>query len=115
MSKYNLKAGDLEVEITESYIHKNSEHALKVLYKIRELGIDLAMDDFGTGYSSMSYLKKLPLTRLKIDKSFIDDLPFSSNDVEITKVIVSLAKIMNLSITAEGIETEDQRDRKSVV
>ena len=108
--KNDLKDGDLEVEITESYIHKNSEYALKILKEIREIGVDLAMDDFGTGYSSMSYLKRLPLTRLKIDKAFIDDLPNNNDDVEITKVIIALAKIMNLSTTAEGIETQEQLD-----
>lgn len=98
----------LEVEITESYIQENSKEALNVLHKIRELGVDLAMDDFGTGYSSMSYLKRLPLTRLKIDKTFIDEIPHNNDDVEITKIIVALAKVMNLSITAEGIETVAQ-------
>lgn len=108
IEKYNLKPGDLEVEITESYIHKNSEHALKILKEIRSIGVDLAMDDFGTGYSSMSYLRRLPLSRLKIDKAFIDELPDNKDDAEITKVIVELAKIMNLSTTAEGIETKEQ-------
>lgn len=104
----NIDSKSLEVEITESYIHEDSDTALTILNNIRELGVDLAMDDFGTGYSSMSYLKRLPLTRLKIDKSFIDDIPHDSDDVEITKIIVALAKVMNLSITAEGIETIEQ-------
>ncbi len=98
----------LEVEMTESYIHEDSDNALKVLHQIRELGVDLAIDDFGTGYSSMSYLKRLPLSRLKIDKSFIDNIPHDSDDVEITKIIVALAKVMDLAITAEGIETQEQ-------
>ncbi len=98
----------LEVEMTESYIYEDSENALKVLHQIRELGIGLAIDDFGTGYSSMSYLKRLPLNRLKIDKSFIDNIPHDSDDVEITKIIVALAKVMELAITAEGIETQEQ-------
>ena len=108
LRKHKLSSKYLEVEITESYVHKNSDDALKTLTQLRELGVDLAMDDFGTGYSSMSYLKRLPLSRLKIDKSFIDDIPFDNDDVEITKIIVALAKVMNLSITAEGIETIDQ-------
>lgn len=103
-----IAAGALELEITESYIHENSDHALEVLHNIRGLGIDLAIDDFGTGYSSISYLKKLPINRLKIDKSFIDEIPYNSDDVEITKIIVALAKVMNLAITAEGIETQEQ-------
>ncbi len=104
----NIPAAALEVEMTESYIHKNSDQALKTLHKIREIGIELAIDDFGTGYSSMSYLKRLPLNRLKIDKSFIDHIPNDSDDIEITKIIVALAKVMDLSITAEGIETLEQ-------
>ncbi|RLA76226.1 MAG: GGDEF domain-containing protein [Epsilonproteobacteria bacterium] len=104
----NIDAKHLEVEITESYVNENSKDALTVLNNLRSLGVDLAMDDFGTGYSSMSYLKRLPLTRLKIDKSFIDDIPHDKDDVEITKIIVALAKVMNLSITAEGIETLEQ-------
>ena len=108
LQKHKLSAKHLEIEITESYVHKNSDDALKILTQLRELGVDLAMDDFGTGYSSMSYLKRLPLSRLKIDKSFIDDIPFDNDDVEITKIIVALAKVMNLSITAEGIETIEQ-------
>ena len=98
----------LEIEMTESYIHDHTEEAIETLHKIREIGVDLAIDDFGTGYSSMSYLKKLPLSRLKIDKSFIDDIPEDSEDVEITKVIIALAKVLGLSITAEGIETAEQ-------
>ncbi|MDA7817532.1 EAL domain-containing protein [Sulfurimonas sp.] len=104
----NIPPSALEVEITESYAQKDGDNAIVTLNKIRELGVDLAMDDFGTGYSSMSYLKKLPLTRLKIDKSFIDDIPHDNDDVEITKIIVALAKVMDLSITAEGIETIEQ-------
>ena len=105
-----ISPGSIEVEITESYIHDNSDTALHILHQIRELGIDLAIDDFGTGYSSMSYLKQLPITRLKIDRSFISDIPHDNNDVEITKIIVALAKVMGLSITAEGIETVEQMD-----
>ena len=103
-----ISATSLEVEITESYMQEDSENALQTLQNIRNLGVELAMDDFGTGYSSMSYLKKLPINRLKIDRSFISDIPHDNDDVEITKIIVSLAKIMGLSITAEGIETLDQ-------
>ncbi len=103
-----IEAKSLEIEMTESYVYENSNQALEVLHRIREIGIDIAMDDFGTGYSSMSYLKQLPLSRLKIDKSFIDDIPHSEDDVEITKIIIALAKVMHLEITAEGIETQEQ-------
>ncbi len=104
----DIEPQSLEIEMTESYVYENSDKALKVLHKIREIGIDIAMDDFGTGYSSMSYLKQLPLSRLKIDKSFIDDIPHNDDDVEITKIIIALAKVMGLEITAEGIENQEQ-------
>lgn len=108
LKKTKIPAQSLEIEMTESYIHDNSNNAINVLKEIRALGVDLAIDDFGTGYSSMSYLKRLPLSRLKIDKSFIDDIPYDSDDVEITKIIIALAKVMRLSITAEGVETIEQ-------
>ena len=82
----------------------------EILNKIRKKGIALAIDDFGTGYSSMSYLKKLPINRLKIDKSFVDDLPNSIESVAIVKAIISLAKTFGLSITAEGVENKEQLD-----
>ena len=100
----------IELEITESFIATDSKKALEILNKIREKGISLAIDDFGTGYSSMSYLKKLPITRLKIDKSFVDDLPFSQESVSIAKAIISLAKSFGIAITAEGVENKEQLD-----
>ena len=100
----------IELEITESFIATDSKKALKILNKIREKGISLAIDDFGTGYSSMSYLKKLPINRLKIDKSFVDDIPNSIESVAIVKAIISLAKTFGISITAEGVENKEQLD-----
>ena len=100
----------IELEITESFIATDSKKALEILNKIREKGIALAIDDFGTGYSSMSYLKKLPITRLKIDKSFVDDLPYSLESVAIAKAIISLAKTFGIAITAEGVENKEQLD-----
>jgi EAL domain-containing protein (putative c-di-GMP-specific phosphodiesterase class I) len=70
--------------------------------------LQLAIDDFGTGYSSMSYLQKLPFTRMKIDKSFIDGLPHDSDSVSITRALLGLAKNFGLSVTAEGVEREEQ-------
>ena len=108
IATYAIPSNALEVEMTESYMQEDSEQALETLHKIRELGVNIAIDDFGTGYSSMSYLKKLPITRLKIDRSFIGDIPQDNDDIEITKIIVSLAKIMGLETTAEGVETLEQ-------
>ncbi len=101
---------NIEFEVTESQIMKNPEKSIAILKQINELGISIAIDDFGTGYSSLAYLKKLPINKLKIDKSFIDDLPNNSDDVIITKSIISLCENLNLSVLAEGVETLEQRD-----
>jgi diguanylate cyclase (GGDEF)-like protein len=103
-----VAAAQVELEITESYIATNIEHAISTLQEFRAMGLRLAIDDFGTGYSSMSYLQKLPVTRLKIDKSFIDGLPHDKNSVSIVNAITSLAKHFDLAVTAEGVEHEDQ-------
>jgi diguanylate cyclase (GGDEF)-like protein len=98
----------LEIELTESYLATDADHAMSILRTLRDLNINIAIDDFGTGYSSMSYLQKLSITRLKIDKSFIDDLPLSSESIAITRAIIALANTFGLSITAEGVENHDQ-------
>jgi len=98
----------LEIELTESYLATDADHALSILHTLRSLNINIAIDDFGTGYSSMSYLQKLSVTRLKIDKSFIDDLPVSSESIAITRAIIALANTFGLSITAEGVENHEQ-------
>ena len=103
-----IDAKKVELEITESYTAQGSYEAIKVLEAFRELGLNIAIDDFGTGYSSLSYLLELPVTRLKIDKSFIDDLPQSKGSIAIIKTIITLAKTLGLSITAEGVENEEQ-------
>jgi len=100
----------LEIEITESYLATDQDKALFTLQSLRTKGISIAIDDFGTGYSSLSYLRKLPITRLKIDKSFVDDLPFSPESVAVVNAIIALAKTFNLSLTAEGVETQEQLD-----
>lgn len=100
----------LELEVTESQIMKNPQEAVKILNVISAMGIELAIDDFGTGYSSLSYLKKLPLNKLKIDQSFVKDLPHNEHDIGITKTVIALAKSLNLSIIAEGVETQEQKD-----
>lgn len=103
-----INANQVELEITESYIATNEKKALPVLHELREMNIGLAIDDFGTGYSSLSYLQKLPVTRLKIDKSFVDNIPQSEESNAIAKAIIVLAKTFHLLVTAEGVETEAQ-------
>ena len=100
----------LAFEITESDLMKNPEYSIEKLNKMQELGFKIAIDDFGTGYSSLSYLKRLPISKLKIDKSFIDGLPDDKDDTAIVKAIISLAQNLNIKIIAEGVETEEQKN-----
>jgi diguanylate cyclase (GGDEF)-like protein len=105
-----ISPSELELEVTESYISANEKSAIETLDHFRSLGVGLAIDDFGTGYSSMSYLHKLPITRLKIDKSFVDDLPESPESVALANVVLSLAEAFHLKVTVEGVETQKQLD-----
>jgi diguanylate cyclase (GGDEF)-like protein/PAS domain S-box-containing protein len=98
----------LELELTESGLMENEEKAVEVLNNLRNQGVRLAIDDFGTGYSSLAYLKRFPLDVLKIDKSFIDDIPSLQDDMEITATIVAMGHILGFKVLAEGVETLEQ-------
>jgi diguanylate cyclase (GGDEF)-like protein len=100
----------LEVEITESAIMKNAEANISILRKLKEMGISLAIDDFGTGYSSLSYLKHFPITRLKIDRSFVQDITSNPDDAAIAEIIIAMAQTLKLSVIAEGVETRAQME-----
>lgn len=108
ITRTGIKAEQIELEITESYIATDVDLAISTLQAFFDMGVGIAIDDFGTGYSSMSYLHKLPISRLKIDKSFVDGLPGSKDSSTITRAIISLAKSFNLKITAEGVEYKEQ-------
>ena len=97
----------LELELTESTLQL-IETSPRLLNEIKAMGVTIAIDDFGTGYSSLSVLKTLPIDRLKIDRSFIRDIPADANDVALVEAIVGMSHTLGLQIVAEGVETEDQ-------
>ena len=99
-----------ELELTESALMQPSAEIEAQFTRLRRLGIGLALDDFGTGYSSLVYLKRLPITRLKIDRSFVQDLPGDAEDAAIATATLSIARDLGLEVVAEGVETEAQRD-----
>jgi diguanylate cyclase (GGDEF)-like protein/PAS domain S-box-containing protein len=107
-TKNNFNTAGLEVEITESLLIENVDSAVAILDELHEAGIHIAIDDFGTGYSSMSYLKRFPIDLLKIDKSFVNDIPDDKDDVAIVRAIVALGETMGMNLVAEGVETEEQ-------
>ena len=98
----------LELEITESMVMQNPEEAKRVLAALKKIGVHLSIDDFGTGYSSMSLIKQFPIDTIKVDRSFVRDLPIDANDRAITKTVIALGKALNLTIVAEGVETPAQ-------
>jgi diguanylate cyclase (GGDEF)-like protein/PAS domain S-box-containing protein len=103
-----LRPQSLELELTESVIMANAQQTADKLQAFRDLGVSLAIDDFGTGYSSLAYLKRLPITTLKIDKEFVDDLRPGSEDAAITTTVIAMARALGLNVVAEGVETAEQ-------
>ena len=110
MQETGCRSQWIELEVTEGQIMTNPQEGIKILNKISNIGIELAVDDFGTGYSSLAYLKKLPIDKLKIDKSFVNDLPYDEEDVGIAKAVIALSKSLNLKVIAEGVETQKQKE-----
>lgn len=113
IQKYILDAGIdpsfLELEVTERTVMRSAEEVIDIMHQLQALNVSLSIDDFGTGYSSLSYLKEFPISTLKIDKSFVDGIPNDESDVAIAQTVINLAKSLNLTIIAEGVETEEQQ------
>ena len=108
LDKYHLQPNAFQLEITEQTLMTNIDKQVKLLNNLQALGFNIAIDDFGTGYSSLAYLKELPLDVLKIDASFIRDIPTQSSDMEIVSAVVAMAKKLNIETVAEGIENHEQ-------
>ncbi len=100
----------LELEITEGMVIQNPEHALRLLREIKEMGVRLAIDDFGTGYSSLGQLKNFPIDTLKVDRSFIRDIATNAEDKALTEAIIAMGKTLQLTVVAEGVETQEQEN-----
>ncbi len=103
-----LHPSALEFEITETIAMHNAEESVGVMRQLKSMGVGLSLDDFGTGYSSLSYLKRFPIDILKIDKSFVRDIPEDANDLAIVSAIIAMAHALGLKIIAEGVETDAQ-------
>ncbi len=105
-----LAANRLELEITEAVLIRDDEMALAILHQLRELGIRIALDDFGTGYSSLSYLKRFPFDKIKIDRCFVSDVAEIDGSSAIVQAVVNIAATRNITTTAEGVETPEQKE-----
>lgn len=108
LGKSGVSPGGLKVEITESMVMHNVDSAISTLRQLRELGVETSIDDFGTGYSSLSYLHRFPISILKIDRSFVSSMASNSENMEIVRTIVGLARNLKLDVVAEGVETQYQ-------
>ncbi len=108
LAESGLEPKYLELELTESLVMQDVNRAIETMKKLRGLGVRLSIDDFGTGYSSLSALKRFPVQRLKIDRSFIQDLPEDEDDRAVASAVISLGQKLNLRVIAEGVETDEQ-------
>ena len=108
IGEFQIEPSWLELEITESTIMDNVEETVAALHGLHDIGVSLAIDDFGTVHSSLAYLKRFPMDKLKIDRSFVNDVVDDADDAAIAQIIINLAKQLNLSVIAEGVENVPQ-------
>ena len=107
---YDIESKCIELEITETSVIDNIENAIEAANNFRKLGLSVALDDFGTGLSSLSYLKRIPISTIKIDKSFVDGVPGSDKDAAVLKAIITLCSSLHLKVVIEGVETKEQME-----
>lgn len=108
LKDFRVNPEQIELELTESMLMTNIEESIAILAELKQLGITLAIDDFGTGYSSLSYLKRLPVDIIKVDRSFVKDIPHDDSDMEITAAVIAMAHKLKLKVVAEGVESANQ-------
>lgn len=108
IAETQINPSSLEMEVTESFIMNDPQRWIELLQSMKRLGVSIAIDDFGTGHSSLSYLRKLPINKLKVDMSFVKDIPEQEDACAIVNSIINLARNMKMSTLAEGIETKEQ-------
>ncbi|WP_226671197.1 EAL domain-containing protein [Metabacillus litoralis] len=108
LSEYSVNSHMIELEITETSVIHDIENAISAVEKLRGMGLSVALDDFGTGLSSLSYLKRIPISTIKIDKSFVDDVPLSEKDSDVLRAIITLCHSLHLKVVIEGVETKEQ-------
>ena len=108
ISETGIDPASLKLELTESAVMENAETAILMLQQIKETGVQISIDDFGTGYSSLSYLHRFPIDLLKVDRSFVSAMEENTENGEIVRTVIALAKALNLKVVAEGIESVHQ-------
>ena len=108
LKRYHLPPQYLELELTENIILHQDKNIIRSICRLKELGVLIALDDFGTGYSSISHLKKIPIDRIKIDKTYIQKMHINRDDAAIVKAIIALASALNIQVLAEGVESQAQ-------
>jgi EAL domain-containing protein (putative c-di-GMP-specific phosphodiesterase class I) len=110
LGTYSLPACWLELELTESMLLQKEPVIVQCIEQLAALGVQLVIDDFGTGYSNLAYLKRMPISKLKVDQSFVRGLPQDASDKAIVEAVVSLGRALDVEIVAEGVETQAQRE-----